>query len=200
MSKNNVIFVQNFYTEISLDLFHNLFQYIFSVIGQNVPATSWGWIRGPNGLTPKLTTQKAAPPELLKLVSCKCEKGCGRLCGCRKGGLKCSEICYICHGRTCTNVKEFEVDDSEDDDERDTVQTNLLNAENDIFGEPQDLYLEEHNEEADPNEEAETNEEANPEPANLSDEIADENLDPSENISPSNRPSRRKRRRIFDDK
>ena len=93
-----------------------------SSTGNNIPPTLWGWEQGPNGLWAKLTTQEAAPPELLKLISCRCEKGCGRQCGCRKGGLKCSEICFFCHGQSCTNAREFEVEELDEYDDEDRPQ------------------------------------------------------------------------------
>lgn len=154
-----------------------------SSIGRKFPATLWGYNRGPNGLTSVLTTKEPAPAELLKLISCKCEKGCGRACGCRKAGLKCSEICDSCHGQTCTNVKQLEVDEM-DNDETDTVQRRSIDAENDELGELQDVYLG-----ADDNE-AELDEEATRDtPTNL------DSLEKS--VSPG--PSTSKRRRILGD-
>lgn len=127
-----------------------------------------------------MTTLEPAPDELLKLVSCKCEKGCGRLCGCRKAGLKCSEICYSCHGQTCTNAKLIEIDEIEDDIEIESVQKSIFNAENDQFGEPQDEFLDSEDIEAEPDEETTLEEPQNDGP-----------LDDSSSPGPSTRKKRR---------
>lgn len=104
-------------------------------------------MRGSHGLTPTLTTLEAAPPEVLKLVSCRCKKGCSTVaCSCRKSGLNCTLLCLSCHGETCSNVREIEIDGM-DDDETDAVKNSLLNAENDNFGEPQDVFLDDNSDE-----------------------------------------------------
>lgn len=80
----------------------------------------WGWRQTNYGLEPICTTAAPAPPELLKLISCKCKGKCGAACGCRKAGIHCSVICLHCSGQTCDNVARVEIlfnDDHDDDDD-----------------------------------------------------------------------------------
>ncbi|CAF4950627.1 unnamed protein product [Pieris macdunnoughi] len=54
-----------------------------------------------------------APPELLKLISCKCKGKCGA------AGISCSVIGLHCSGQTCDNVAKVEIlfnDDHDDED------------------------------------------------------------------------------------
>jgi len=74
----------------------------------------WGWTFQNNILLPVTTLKAPAPDQLLKCISCSCKKGCGKNCGCRKAGLKCSIICGHCKGQWCTNSIEIEVDCTED--------------------------------------------------------------------------------------
>lgn len=78
---------------------------------------SWGWRKMDKILCPNPTNIAAAPDALLKMISCKCTKGCGSSCGCKKMGLKCSTICSYCQGISCLNKQPC--DDSEDDSEDD---------------------------------------------------------------------------------
>ena len=56
----------------------------------------WGWTFQNNILLPVTTLKAPAPDQLLKCISCSCTKGCGKNCGCRKAGLKCSIVCGHC--------------------------------------------------------------------------------------------------------
>lgn len=69
-----------------------------------VNATEWGWRKTNRGLEPIATMADPAPEFLLKTISCKCKTTCGKMCGCRKSGLKCSVLCHNCNGETCENV------------------------------------------------------------------------------------------------
>ncbi|KYN08445.1 hypothetical protein ALC62_00577 [Cyphomyrmex costatus] len=62
-------------------------------LGNYKDPQEWGWKRSNNVLEPVCTKSEPAPPELLKIVACKCKERCGAACGCRKAGLKCSPIC-----------------------------------------------------------------------------------------------------------
>ncbi|GBP00630.1 hypothetical protein EVAR_76906_1 [Eumeta japonica] len=64
-----------------------------------------------------------APPELLKLIFCKCKGNCGAMCGCRKAGMKCSAVCFHCSGETCSNVMELSelINENDFDDEPPTL-------------------------------------------------------------------------------
>lgn len=79
----------------------------------------WGWKKDKNGLIPVTTVEPPAPDSLLKLISCKCKKGCHKACGCRKAGLKCSVVCTNCGG-SCDN-SQFPSQDSSEDEETDTI-------------------------------------------------------------------------------
>ncbi|GBM38763.1 hypothetical protein AVEN_210502-1 [Araneus ventricosus] len=82
-------------------------------------AEQWGWNRNKNGLIPVTTLEPPAPEILLKLISCKCKKGCQKACGCRKAGLKCSVICKNCSG-TCDN-SQVPSHDGDEEEETETV-------------------------------------------------------------------------------
>lgn len=83
-------------------------------------ATDWGWKKTNRGLEPITTTADPAPESLLKLISCKCKSKCGKMCGCRKAGLKCSVLCLHCSGETCenvTNIRDLLLEEDYDDDD-----------------------------------------------------------------------------------
>nr|CAI5843459.1 unnamed protein product [Callosobruchus analis] len=88
---------------------------------------SWGWRQGTMGLQPIPTTLEAAPAELLRIISCKCEKGCGTRCSCRRAGLTCTEI-YSSRGMDCTNRREIDLDDDDcgQDDPLNISQDNAI--------------------------------------------------------------------------
>ncbi len=73
-------------------------------LGNDLSPTEWGWHFHGDCLLPTESEAPIAPDKLLKLVSCGCKTGCGRLCGCRKLGLHCSSMCSQCMGQTCTNI------------------------------------------------------------------------------------------------
>ncbi|GBM77632.1 hypothetical protein AVEN_34458-1 [Araneus ventricosus] len=87
--------------------------------GNEQNAEQWGWNRNKNGLIPVTTLEPRAPETLLKLISCKCKKGCRKACGCRKIELKCSVICTNCSG-TCVN-SQVPSHDSNEEEETETV-------------------------------------------------------------------------------
>jgi len=64
-------------------------------LGQLKNPEDWGWTFQNNILSPVTTLKAPAPDQLLKCtrITCNCIKGCGKNCGCRKAGLKCSIIC-----------------------------------------------------------------------------------------------------------
>jgi 5'-3' exonuclease len=76
----------------------------------------YGWCRRPRGLEPIRMSRDAAPPNLLKTISCRCTTGCMGACGCRKAGLNCSALCKFCAGQECENRNEVIVDNEDDDD------------------------------------------------------------------------------------
>jgi len=59
------------------------------------PPTNWGWSRtGEGQYTPYWTRLPEAAYSCIELVSsCKCKKGCARLCKCKKAALQCTALC-----------------------------------------------------------------------------------------------------------
>ncbi|KAG5872123.1 hypothetical protein JTB14_013443 [Gonioctena quinquepunctata] len=100
-------------------------QYIYSYhqiqqwYGNEQNAEQWGWKKDKNGLIPVTTFDPPAPESLLKLISCKCKKGCQKACGCRKAGPKCSVVCTNCGG-SCDN-SQFPSQDDIEEEETDTI-------------------------------------------------------------------------------
>ena len=63
--------------------------------------TNWGWSRtGQRQYTPYWTRLPEAAHSCIELVSCKCKKGCVRLCKCKKAVIQCTTLC-VCEG-SCT--------------------------------------------------------------------------------------------------
>ena len=68
----------------------------------------WGWKVDDNTFKPVLTDLDVAPPEVKKVIRCKCKvtrsNPCSsRSCLCRKNGLKCTSLCWGCRGSECSN-------------------------------------------------------------------------------------------------
>ena len=53
----------------------------------------WGWKLKDDCLSPIMTDIEPGPPNLLKIVRCRCKSSCDKRCSCRKSGLKCSASC-----------------------------------------------------------------------------------------------------------
>lgn len=88
-------------------------------LGNKLTATDWGWQKHQNGVMPKMTDKDLIPEVLLKSICCNCDTGCNtKRCGCRKHGLRCTNLCTKCHGsETCHNIEKIiyeDVSDSED--------------------------------------------------------------------------------------
>lgn len=88
----------------------------------NKKAKDWGWNENVGRLVPKYISDSSdlIPGKLLKSVSCTCESGCNnQRCGCRKHGLKCTNLCNTCTENCSNRDREVFVDlsDSEDIDE-----------------------------------------------------------------------------------
>ncbi|XP_066926559.1 uncharacterized protein [Clytia hemisphaerica] len=85
--------------------------------------TKWGWQGSDTGLRPIRTIKSVAPPEILKIIKCKCKMSsknpCGtNLCSCRKNGIPCMPACGNCHGMDCNNkTVKRDHDDEEIPDE-----------------------------------------------------------------------------------
>ncbi|CAH2241026.1 jg4096 [Pararge aegeria aegeria] len=98
------------------------------------------------GIMPKFTQKELIPEILLKTICCSCETGCNSLkCGCRKHGLKCTNLCSNCHGsENCSNIEKEtyeEVNDSEDivDEEPTQSGSNVGEEEGDNHEDFEDL-------------------------------------------------------------
>lgn len=78
-------------------------------LGTNKSPTEWGWKLDDQGIIPVTATTDPAPALLLRMISCKCKKGCSGGCSCRKLGLKCSALCKFCAGKSCQNVPSLQL-------------------------------------------------------------------------------------------
>ncbi|GBP17709.1 hypothetical protein EVAR_102235_1 [Eumeta japonica] len=98
-------------------------------LGNELTVTDWGWKKHERGIMPKLTEMELIPEVLLKTICCSCETGCNNLkCGCRKHGLKCTNLCSNCHGsEKCANVEkqiyEEIINDLEEIPDHESMQT-----------------------------------------------------------------------------
>lgn len=65
-------------------------------------ARDWECQKGTSRLVSITTLQPPAPNSIMKLISCKCKKGCRGPCCCRKAGLICCILC-VYYGGACDN-------------------------------------------------------------------------------------------------
>ena len=88
-------------------------------------------------MIPVGSADKPIPQKLLDQISCSCsKKGCiDNSCGCRKSGLKCSNLCVNCFDDTCSNLETTNQPTVSDDEYilNDDVIDELMNEENDEF-------------------------------------------------------------------
>lgn len=104
-------------TAASLQHSFRVYHQIQAWLGHQLTPTQWGWHRTQRGLEPTTTLQSPAPQKLLNLISCNCSKGCERWCGCKKAGMKCSNLCGFCQGISCRNISPLELEDEIDETE-----------------------------------------------------------------------------------
>ncbi|CAG5028921.1 unnamed protein product [Parnassius apollo] len=78
------------------------------------------------------------PEKLLKTICCSCETGCNSLKrGCRKHGLKCTNLCSNCHGsEQCANVEKKIYEEANDSDE--IADEEPMQTENNVGDEDDD--------------------------------------------------------------
>jgi len=88
----------------------------------------WGWKLHEAKYIPVATDVEIGPPDILKVVCCKCssesKRPCGtRTCLCVKYGLSCVAACKNCNGVACENIADSAVDeyDTTDVEEAETV-------------------------------------------------------------------------------
>ena len=87
----------------------------------DIEPLKWGWKVTDDHFVPIATDKEAGPQDLLKIIRCGCRENCDKRCSCRKAGLECSSYCKECRGVSCTNARDYESDESENelvDDER----------------------------------------------------------------------------------
>ncbi|KAL7289524.1 hypothetical protein TKK_0016498 [Trichogramma kaykai] len=84
--------------------------------GNNLDPNEYGWTTEDDIIRPKYTSNQLIPDDVLRNITCRCEKGCGNLCGCRKHGLKCTNLCGFCHGENCENSSTIMVNEIDDND------------------------------------------------------------------------------------
>ena len=92
-------------------------------LGNEKDPEDWGWQKTKRGLEPVLTLMFPAPDNVLKLISCKCKKNCQSNCGCRRAGLKCSNLCINCE-RSCSNMPVAELGEDNDDLDLEIIEGN----------------------------------------------------------------------------
>lgn len=109
----------------SLRTYHQVQQWY----GCSKKAEEWGWKKTQTGITPITTLKDPAPKTLLTFLSCKCKTNCGKACGCRKAGLKCSIICGFCNGKSCENVIQATLEEFDQDDDLDSPLDIILSNE-----------------------------------------------------------------------
>lgn len=87
----------------------------------NEEATKWGWKVNLGRLIAKAIADdlELIPKSLLKIISCSCESGCNKRCGCRKHGLKCTNLCVKCQDN-CSN-REIQIIENESNLDQDIV-------------------------------------------------------------------------------
>lgn len=73
-------------------------------LGNKKNPEQWGWKKINGSLQPITTLLAPAPESVLQLISCNCTADCSSRCGCRKAGLRCSQICGNCQGMQCLNA------------------------------------------------------------------------------------------------
>ena len=84
--------------------------------GREIDPTKWGWKITNNMMMPKYTDLPCVPEKLLKIISCNCKTGCSSMrCSCKKNGLICSSTCGECHGYSCENSMQPELEEKIED-------------------------------------------------------------------------------------
>lgn len=97
--------------------------------GVQKPPEDHGWRKTTTGLDAIRISKEPAPEVLLKSISCRCQKGCGPACGCRKAGLKCSVLCLHCTGTSCENILDQIVLDDDNAEDAENVSDQIQDDE-----------------------------------------------------------------------
>ncbi|GBN07794.1 hypothetical protein AVEN_25698-1 [Araneus ventricosus] len=67
-------------------------------------------------LTPIYTTKGPAPAKIVSLITCGCNKGCGKKCKCVNTNLRCTTLCKNCQGQSCINTESIDIVEEEDEE------------------------------------------------------------------------------------
>lgn len=79
--------------------------------GNVIEPTEWGWELQEGKLVAITSTKQPAPQELLKILRCGCKRDCtSKNCTCRTYNMKCTYACTECHGTSCANAQQIDMD------------------------------------------------------------------------------------------
>ena len=68
----------------------------------------WGWKKHNGKIMPIEMRDPIAPPELLKVIRCKCKTDCSNnQCSCRRFNVFCTNMCGECKGVSCFNSEQL---------------------------------------------------------------------------------------------
>eukprot|EP00794_Sanderia_malayensis_P014567 gene14567-16069_t len=74
-------------------------------------AENWGWVNKSEKLFPITTSLPPTPAKFLEMIKCACKANCDtRRCTCRKNTLQCSTAGSECHGASCLNSANIDID------------------------------------------------------------------------------------------
>ena len=74
---------------------------------------SRGWKEHNGKMMPIELRKPIAPPELLKVIRCKCKTECSNnRCSCRRFNVLCTNMCGECRGVSCFNSEQLVVDEA----------------------------------------------------------------------------------------
>ena len=83
--------------EAAREHFFSVHHQICAWKGYKFSPIEWGWQWQGDSLQPVRCRKPPASAKILAHIFCNFKKGCGRECGCRKAGLKCSTMCSNCY-------------------------------------------------------------------------------------------------------
>ncbi|GBL82903.1 hypothetical protein AVEN_106415-1 [Araneus ventricosus] len=72
-------------------------------------------------LTAIYTTKGPAPAKIVSLITCGCNKGCGKKCKCVRTNLRCTILCKNCRGQSCMNTEAIDIVEEEDKEDNDII-------------------------------------------------------------------------------
>ena len=93
---------------------HRAYLAVQQWIGDNLGPTDWGWQYRDGMLVPLTTDRPVAPTRVLRIVSCGCNTGCRKTCGCPIAGLYCSPIVQLLQWTHMHNIHALAVSQDSD--------------------------------------------------------------------------------------